>query len=391
MNVVFTMQSVIMQQFTHPFGAALTQVSSDLNINDVVLCGNVIYMLSNGSVSAKGSKPALFKSKTQYEFVDIFLSNVRQIYCFQATQLWYITVNGEVFCEETDTNGLTVFTHYISDGMPQSNVKLIVGDYFLQFVLTSTNLLIKGSSTEPFLFCGIQNSGNQYINVPLKISTSNINKLQLSKERDFLFVYLNNGEVFALGNNTMETVAPYDNTCQRQIGVNIKVDIGWNHSRSKLSLYYVKNNNLYVYDPNNKQRDVLIAENTYDFVIQGYKNQQQNIVTVSQQQMIAYSEDSSQYSNGTDYYCSKFPADFRCINQSLSQDPLCYDSNSILVKSDTFCNILNCYSPTVDPVTGANQNNCSISLANRLFINKFLCELEAFYEGETRAYEFLQL
>ncbi|CAL6046293.1 Regulator_of chromosome condensation 1/beta-lactamase-inhibitor protein II [Hexamita inflata] len=146
MLFVLVYQSSYNVQFTFPYGIKLVQTSENANITDSVLCNLVLYqLLSNGTVQARGRKDKMFQNIKEYEFVNVdIIVNASQLYCYMNQTLWYVTKSGEVYVESTNQNNHTVFNHYITDQMPQTGIKQIIGDKFAQFVLTNDGLYFKG-------------------------------------------------------------------------------------------------------------------------------------------------------------------------------------------------------------------------------------------------------
>ncbi|CAL6099914.1 Hypothetical_protein [Hexamita inflata] len=175
---------------------------------------------------------------------------------------------------------------------------------------------------------------------------------------------MNNGDVYALGDNTKGVLTTADSKCERKVGANItRVSVGYNQTRQQMTMYYLQNNKFYLYDAKAVDKQVLIQDQVFDYQLYDYKlygsyNQQKNTLIVSNQSIFDISEDITIFINGTDYYCAKNATDSRCEKQLKGEDPLCY-TNDILLKTEPFCNIFNCYNPVPDPTSGNNQNYCS--------------------------------
>ncbi|CAL6005900.1 Regulator_of chromosome condensation 1/beta-lactamase-inhibitor protein II [Hexamita inflata] len=250
-------------------------------------------------------------------------------------------------------------------GLPVHNIKQIVGNDSLQFVLTSSSIYIAGTQSVRYIFNGNSTGMNgTFLKLPLVLNASNIESIDLTPSMAYLFVYMNNGDVYALGDNTKGVLTAVDNKCGRKIGSNItRVSVGYNHTRQQMTMYYMQNNNLYLYDAKAVDKQVLIQDKIFDYILQDYQmydqnNQQKNIIIISNQSIVDISENIKIYKNGTDYYCVKNATDPRCVKLLKGEDTQCY-TDDILLKSEPFCNVLNCYNPVLDPSTRNNQNDCS--------------------------------
>ncbi|CAL5983378.1 Regulator_of chromosome condensation 1/beta-lactamase-inhibitor protein II [Hexamita inflata] len=365
MIVVASLQQAFMQQYTFPYGAQLTQISNASNITDIIQCDKVVYQaLQNGSVQAKGRKPALLGDNFD-DFLEIDVTAPRQLYCFK-DQLWYVSANGEVYQETLDANGRTAFELNTAKGMPASGVRQIVGEEALQFVLTSDKVLARGTAPVKSIYCGTPvNIASTFNAVPLVLNASEIRKLEISRNRDYLFVHMNSGDLFALGDNKNGILAPFDAVCERKVGSNIsKADVGWNHTREQMCAYYLLNSSLFVYDSALEQPFVQLIDNVTDFVMFDFfmsgNYSRFNILSIQKNSFKTLSTQGTLYKSGLDYYCLKNASDPRCTLLQNGNDTNCYDDTTyILVKTESFCNIQNCWSPIWDPTTGKDQNNCT--------------------------------
>ncbi|CAL6074120.1 Regulator_of chromosome condensation 1/beta-lactamase-inhibitor protein II [Hexamita inflata] len=350
MILLISFQNAFMQKFSFPNGVNLTQISSANDIIDVVVCDNVVYQkLLNGSVQAKGFKPFLVGNESQF-FVEIKLNNVYQLYCFK-DQLWFVTTYGQVFQEVTDyLNNVTYFIPYSSAGIPTSGVKQIVGDDMLQFVLTDDKILVRGASSVNKIFCGTPvNIATTFLKLPLTLNVSDIQKLSVSRNREYLFVYMNNGDLFTLGDNSNGILGLADQICERKIGINItKADIGWNHTRAQMSLYFIQSGNLYIQDTNMVTSSLILNFTgdfiMYDFIMSG-EYTVFNIQCVQNSVLTDISHSGKLMRTGIDYYCLKNASDQRCIQFTTDDDNHCYGVNA----SEPFCQVYNCFL----------YNNCS--------------------------------
>ncbi|CAL6099964.1 Regulator_of chromosome condensation 1/beta-lactamase-inhibitor protein II [Hexamita inflata] len=346
---IMTYQSAFVHQYEYPYGTLMTQISSTSNITDVIDCGEVIYqLLENGTLQAKGTQPSLFGNKAQYDFVDINIYNVTQLYCCYGNKLWYVTTAGQVFQEELTDDNITIFTHYNTDGMPASGVRFIAGDT-TKFALTDSGIMYYGDELDGN-FCGQTNDFIwEYMNLPTRLIPSEIKKLELSQNNQFLFIYMKNGDVYAIGNNTEGVLAPADTSCQRLIQRDVQnVQIGWSHSLGKKAAYYLINSSLYVYDSAN----VKLFQNVSDFRLDGFESQPQTTFLLTNNSLTTIRESIDQYTNGTDLYCSITKNDPKC-DQQLKGPVDCSTIN------DTFCYIQNCYKREEIDETECLEDKCA--------------------------------
>ncbi|CAL5975330.1 Regulator_of chromosome condensation 1/beta-lactamase-inhibitor protein II [Hexamita inflata] len=323
---IITYQSAFVQRFKYPYGTFLTQISNASNLTDIIVCQDVVYqLLQNGTVQGLGYKPSLLSENTQYIFANTNLKNVKKLYCYNS-DLWYISTTNELFFEQYDeVTGLTIFTHsleniYLPTGIPVQNIKQIVGNDSLQFILTSNSIYVTGTQSVRQIFNGDATGiDDTYLKLPLVLNASNIESIDLTPSMAYLFVYMNNGDVFALGDNTNGVLSTADNMCERKVGSNItRVSVGYSQIRQQMTMYYMQNNNLYMYDPKAIDKCVLVQNQVFDYQhhdieFYGLNNLQKNIIVISNQSIIDISEDVTIYTNGTDYYCVKNATDPRCI------------------------------------------------------------------------------
>ncbi|CAL5983396.1 Regulator_of chromosome condensation 1/beta-lactamase-inhibitor protein II [Hexamita inflata] len=368
---IITFQSAFVQKFKYPYGTLLTQISNTSNLSDIIICQNVVYqLLQNGTVQALGNKSSLIGENTQYNFVNTNLENVKKLYCYMNFYVWYISTTDELFFEQYDENGLSIFTQsseneYLPVGIPVQNIKQIVGNDSLQFVLTSSSIYVTGTLSVQYIYNGDATGIEEtYLKLPLVLNASNIESIDLTPSIAYLFVYMNNGDVYALGDNTKGVLTTADSKCERKVGTNItRVSVGYSQTRQQITMYYLQNNNLFMYDPKMKDKQVLIQDQVFDYQQQdidfyGLYNLQKNMIIIRNHTIIDISEDITIYMNGTDYYCARNTTDPRCAKQLKGEDPLCY-TNDILLKTEPFCNLLDCNNPVPDPTSGNNQNDCS--------------------------------
>ncbi|CAL6102801.1 Regulator_of chromosome condensation 1/beta-lactamase-inhibitor protein II [Hexamita inflata] len=366
MFVVVSLQQAFMQQFIFPHGAQLAKISNYSNITDIIVCDDVVYQtLLNGSVLAKGYKPSLLGNTSQYEFTEINITNPKQLYCYK-DQLWYITSKGEVFKESLDAKNQTIYILGITNAMPTSGVRQIVGDEILQFVLTIDKILVKGTASVKSIYCDTPvNITTTLIKVPLTLNVSEIERLEITRNRDYLFIYMKNGDIFALGDNTNGILASKDTVCERKIGVNIsKAGIGWNHTLKQMCAYYILNKNLYIYDSKLTNSYVLVLSTVNNFMMYDYIMSGEytvfNILAIQNDTIIDFTYQGKLMDSGVDYYCKMNQTDPQCTSYKVGYFPDCYVNDSLIL-SEPFCNVFNCYLPIPDPTTGQSQNNCTVS------------------------------
>ncbi|CAL5975334.1 Regulator_of chromosome condensation 1/beta-lactamase-inhibitor protein II [Hexamita inflata] len=231
--------------------------------------------------------------------------------------------------------------------MPASGVRFIAGDT-TKFALTDNGIMYYGDELDGY-FCGQTNNFIwQYMNLPTKLISSEINKLELSKNNQYLFIYMKNGDLYAIGNNTNGVLAPADTSCQRLLQKDVQnVQIGWSHSLGKQAAYYLINSSLYVYDSGNIQ----LFQNVSDFSLDGFESQPQNTFLLTNNSLTTIRESIDQYSNGTDLYCSITKNDPKCDQQQ--KGPV--DCSTI---NDTFCYIQNCNKREEMAETECPEENC---------------------------------
>ncbi|CAL6055564.1 Hypothetical_protein [Hexamita inflata] len=283
-------------------------------------------------------------------------------------QLWYISTTGVIYKEKIDSRGWTIYDVDFTDGIPQTDVKQIIsgGDLAnggLIFVLTKTGIFVKGTCdiTDTFVCGQTQTSPHPTFDpvVITPIDATKIDYLELSTNFDYLFIYIG-ADVYALGNNIKGQLAVADNLYQRFVGTGItRVAVGWDMVKARQAAYFLMNNNLFIYDPDTVEKNVLVLDNVLDFIILGYNYQQQDILCVRDQSIVDLSEDITMSTNGTDLYCSLVPTDIRCDYQLKNQPHQCYDGSNNL-QAFPFCHVYDCANHNSNPVQAiCNVNDCS--------------------------------
>ncbi|CAL6029418.1 Hypothetical_protein [Hexamita inflata] len=187
---------------------------------------------------------------------------------------------------------------------------------------------------------------------------------------------MTNGDLYVIGSNSNGTVSIKDDLCFRKVQENVQnAEIGWKQNQMYPSLYFLSNNDLYVYDSSMNKSNKLIS-NIFDFSIQETFNsqfgKQQNIAIVSNNSIAVLSFSSYAFNNGTDYFCKNTLFSQKCNLQFQGQDQQCYKLG-ILDITEAYCNVLNCFVPLLNPDTSEDQNDCSATSCQGDQANNITC------------------
>ncbi|CAL6030781.1 Regulator_of chromosome condensation 1/beta-lactamase-inhibitor protein II [Hexamita inflata] len=319
---------------------------------DFVECGKLVYaILSNGSLVARGESEVLFSAKYQIQFKYINIDNTRYLYC-ESDLLTYLANDGNLYSQ---VQNQFKFEKVISYNIP-TNIKQMAFDD-QQLLLTTNGIYIKGDCGDSH-FCGQLGLGeyDYYTQLILdNIDATQILKLEYEDELNrFIFIYMKNGDVYALGTND-DGVLPLiaaDSVYQRLVGNGYqKILLGFNLTEFSDVSYYIKNNNFYQYVKNTKQQHLLYT-NVLDFYIDDSDEDYLTIYILTNTSLVhifEYQETNSKL----DFFCFKSPLDPNCVKRQNKLQVACYDENQNVLQNE-FCKVFDC----VSPLTGVWQNDC---------------------------------
>ncbi|CAL6055514.1 Hypothetical_protein [Hexamita inflata] len=312
----------------------LTSVSQD-NVSQVTVCANTVFQVhSNSSLMARGMNKYLFKNKEQLDFVYIHIDGVSQLYCNVDDQRLYLVFQNKSMFAETPTSTFELVLE---------NVLQISGFFGITFVLTTSQLLVKGNCDSSRI-CGITPTGTYDVFTPIvlqEIDVQNIERIDFETQwSKFLFIYMKNGDSFALGDNAQNIlpVKKLINSYQFLIGSNIKqVQVGINLQKQTPRGFYVKQSTAYYFEG----KESVFAENVQNILIMISTYKEQEIIYIQNNQIKVFTEISEQSQNGTDVFCAKSNgAECQLVKQG--EVVQCYDDTNNLLSND-YCAVFDCF------------------------------------------------
>ncbi|CAL6049270.1 Regulator_of chromosome condensation 1/beta-lactamase-inhibitor protein II [Hexamita inflata] len=345
MIIIISLQNVIYPKLQQRVGLTVGELSQDSNILDIISCDSVIYQIAqNRSLMAKGQKQSLFHKETQLEFVYFGFDGALQLFCTHDSKLLVITKDGFVYTEKLDSRGWISFIK--SDDPLLVDVLQITGGWGVQVVLTKSKLLVSGICSSDSKVCDKTAPGfyQTFTELQTDISASNIKRIEWDKSSGrFVYVYLYNGDVYALGANEDGALPSQNNpdtASSRLIGTGItKVAIGKNVTQNVTSTYFIKNNTLYNFYQTKENQ---LLDNVLDFQISDINASHQSIICLRNESVISIFGLKSQTQNGTDIYCTQNAGNEQCKTQNQGLQVVCTDLNGIQISND-YCNIADCY------------------------------------------------
>ncbi|CAL6059162.1 Regulator_of chromosome condensation 1/beta-lactamase-inhibitor protein II [Hexamita inflata] len=321
---------------------------------DFVECGKFVYaVLSNGSLVARGENEEIFGVKYQLQFKYLNIDNVRSLYC-EHELLAYLANDGNLYLQVQYVQ--FKFEKFTSHSIPAYIKQMhLVADQLL--LLTANGIYIKGRCGDSH-FCGQLPTGeyNEFSQLILdNIDVTQIVRIEYEDEFNrFIFIYMKNGDVYALGSNN-DGILPLiaaDSAYQRLVGNGYqKIMLGFNLTEFSDVSYYIKDNNFYQYVKNTKQQH-LLYKNVLDFYIDVTENDYLTIYLLTNTSLVHIFEFQESKSK-LDFFCIKSPLDLNCVKRQNILQVDCYDENQILLQNE-FCKVADC----VSPLTGVWQSDC---------------------------------
>ncbi|CAL5982960.1 Regulator_of chromosome condensation 1/beta-lactamase-inhibitor protein II [Hexamita inflata] len=320
---------------------------------DFVECGKFVYaVLSNGSLVARGENEEIFGVKYQLQFKYLNIDNVRSLYC-EHELLAYLANDGNLYIQVQQVK--FKFEKYTSHSIPAYIKQMSVDDQLL--LLTTNGIYIKGRCGDSH-FCGqlLPGEYNEYTQLILdNIDVTQIVRIEYEDEFNrFIFIYMKNGDVYALGANN-DGILPLiaaDSAYQRLVGNGYqKILLGFNLTEFSDVSYYIKDNNLYQYVKNTKQQH-LLYRNALNFYIDVTEKDFLTIYLLTNTSLVHIFEFQETKSK-LDFFCIKSPLDPNCVKIQNKLQVDCYNENQILLQNE-FCKVADC----VSPLTGVWQSDC---------------------------------
>ncbi|CAL6113729.1 Hypothetical_protein [Hexamita inflata] len=318
-------------------GLMTGQLSND-SVLDTVKCSSAVYqLLQNQSVMAKGTKSGLLTNVVQFEFFYTGLDNIVQLICFNA-QIWFLTAAGNILRENTVVSGKLT---YVAD-LSVLNVKQITAFNTLMIILAGDGLYAKGPCASKFCIQDGLFAAFTKITLPPAIALTDILNVQLDQNASYLYIYMQNGDVYATGDNTNKVLpaAAYPDTdAVRLIGTGIKnVKQGWNTSRAEKTLFYMKGTTLYAHNGNSVPPERVVMENIIDYTVYVWQ-----LFYLKEQSLHVQLEDASLQS-GLALFCTLNPNDQLCLKQLAGTCYVqsdCYTAGVLNIDID-FCKVQYC-------------------------------------------------
>ncbi|CAL6055033.1 Hypothetical_protein [Hexamita inflata] len=305
---------------------------SKLNSSTLINCDQAFYQLCNNkTILVKGTKQGLINDDTT-DFQNTNITNVAQLICYRSPIapylmiFGYITNNNQTFIEDTIVDNQLKFkeTQDIpKDVMYTVDTHTQYTQIHLTFALTKSGIYAIGQCES--LLCGAKDEGktlNSFTLLQLDNSIQlNIKKISFKyynlpgnyKNINILLIYLNNGDLYALGDNTDGFLPPaVDQNDIRKIGSNIKnPQMLYNLTLDESTLYYLNGTDLTQYNSSDKKTKI-IETGVFNFhLILSDPQQDVNIfeyqvILVKEQQLLAIA-DKKFFASFVTHYCAMNP------------------------------------------------------------------------------------
>ncbi|CAL6011902.1 Regulator_of chromosome condensation 1/beta-lactamase-inhibitor protein II [Hexamita inflata] len=353
-------------------GTMYSQITSQ-NITDLITCRMANFILTdNGTIMGKGTYKGFLDYSAEFQFINTDIHDVIQIMCTQ-DKFGYVTKSGKAYLEGSMVQGRITFNQYTAV-MPEDVIKILsLGS--LTYILTKNGIYAKGDCVN--YLCASTNIEyfSDFTRLPIdEIIQNNIKTISFYShsfvQQQYLFIYLNNGDVWALGNNTNGYLpAPYpDKGVIRKVGNGIRnIQIGYNVTRVEYSLYYMNGTELTVFSRQSNPTTRVIEKNVYDYYSLGTQYRYGQIILIKEQEISNIYEKST-FLRNTEYFCFHNPQDLLCkklVDQTFSQNTDCPASN-IASSPYAVCRIGYCINNQHDkqcvPKVCANTNYTCLAL-----------------------------
>ncbi|CAL6001234.1 Regulator_of chromosome condensation 1/beta-lactamase-inhibitor protein II [Hexamita inflata] len=336
--IFLTVQCQIYNYSVSPaFGLVTGQISND-SVLDTVKCGTAVYeVLQNNSLMVKGSKAGFTTNQVPFIFFYTGIDNVAKLLCV-SNVFYYVTTSGNLMKEAQIVNGILTF----AQDNAISNVKQIFSFNSLIIALAGDGLYAKGNCAPSLCLQGGNFVTFTKLTLPPAINVADIVSIYLDiNYYIFIFIYMQNGDVYATGDNTYKVLpaAAYpDSNSIRLVGTGIKnVRTGWNVSRAENTMYYMKGSSLYAFSADSVPQERVVLENIVD-----YSLYQRQLFYLKDQSVNVQIEDST-YQQGTELYCSLSPNDEMCVKLRDGSFfyPDCFVAG-IANQNFNYCKVLEC-------------------------------------------------
>ncbi|CAL6106885.1 Hypothetical_protein [Hexamita inflata] len=341
MIITISFSTVLNASYTLNTGFITGIVSSETGI-DALTCGAATYqILLNNSIVAKGSKTGLLNNSARYKFTYTGIDNAKQLFCYNNV-LYYLTTSNVMMRENVMVLGKMT---YIADQGTPANIREVAVCRNLMAVIAEDGLYVKGQCAQKVCIeTDAIYSVYQKINMA-PLAVQDVDHIEFNYNQTFLmlYFYLNNGDVFASGLNSIGLFpdAPLpDTSAFRRIGHNItNVMTGWNASRAEHSLYYILHGDMYVFNVNATPAQRLILKSVQ------YFNITTNAITYLQNGILGSFVESSTKVNAITYYCNYVPADPLCTKSVAGTfvfNTDCKDLDGRIRTDLEFCKVHDC-------------------------------------------------
>ncbi|CAL6049246.1 Regulator_of chromosome condensation 1/beta-lactamase-inhibitor protein II [Hexamita inflata] len=371
MIFAITVCSVASPKFMQTHGVSVSKITNMSVIDAVEIDDSIVYIIAaNRSIMAMGEHSGLFGQQKQLDFTYINVDGARQLFSDDQT-FGYVSDSGEVYYQKTESNKVSY------ELMPKQIppiLQLVGNRRTFLIARTASDLYFKGNCEPETRVCGDLEPKmyTEFTKIPLDFA-ADISNIEINFDST-VNLYLKNSDVYSIGLDPqgLLPVAPSTKNSQilRKIGTEMtRVSMGFNLTLAQFSTYYLKNNNLYVYNKNATPQERLVQESVFDFISFGFYEQLQNLLILKENSVVFFSQQQIQSQSPTEIYC-KNKKNTLCANLEESAIRAeCYDGQVLKIENE-ICTLFDC------EYNQQSTQNCEASQCAQsdIFCNALSCQ-----------------
>ncbi|CAL6013372.1 Regulator_of chromosome condensation 1/beta-lactamase-inhibitor protein II [Hexamita inflata] len=394
MMFAIVLNAVSYPNFLYSQGITVSQISNISGIIDAVNCeSNSYIIISNKSIMAKGQDYGLFGEQQQLDFIYIHIDGARQLICDDSS-FGYLSEQGKIYYRNKAQYNKVIFD-LVQDPIPP--IQQIVGNKrIFKMALTESGVFYKGECENTRHLCGNleSNTYTQFTQIPFEQSfqVTQISRLEVDYNI-FVHIFMKNGDVYSLGLDP-NGLLPLDESYQHTVAFHkiigngySRLYTGFNITLSQFSMYYIKNQNLYVYNRNTSIPERLVQSGIIDIINYGYYAQKQNMMILKDESVEFSVQQQLQANSALEIYCVWNIDNTLCGKDTATIKAECYDQSTLKTDNE-YCKLYDCVAKqTCESSTcGPNDQVCIALQCIQNKANKFQLNPKCFYNYSQRVF-----